>query len=115
MTTLRLMTFAGLKKTRSARSSFLHGWPPPSTMSSPCTSIRYERTAWRLGETDPFHHQLGYWLWDPSLKQVIHSFMIPRGVTVLAGGEAQPDSKVISVHAKVGLADFRYLLKPVFG
>ena len=49
-------------------------------------AMSYTRTAWRLKEEDPFHQQLGYWLWDPTAKQVMHSFMIPRGVAVLAGG-----------------------------
>ncbi len=26
--------------------------------------LRYTTTAWRLGEDEPFHEELGYWLWD---------------------------------------------------
>jgi len=59
--------------------------------------VSYTRTTWLLGEDILFHEQLGYWLWDPSKKLVMHSFMIPRGMTVLAGGDAQPDSNVLVV------------------
>src|SRR5436190_23274310 len=27
--------------------------------------LRYATTAWRIGEPDPFHEALGYWLGDP--------------------------------------------------
>jgi len=74
--------------------------------------VKYERTAWRSAESDPFHHQLGYWLWDPAMKKVMHSFMIPRGVTVLAGGDAQPDSKVINVRATLGSQTFGICSNP---
>jgi len=43
--------------------------------------VSYTRTAWRLNAADPFHEQLGYWLWDPMAKQVMRSFIIPRGMT----------------------------------
>jgi hypothetical protein len=45
---------------------------------------------WRLGETDPFHEELGYWLWDADAGQVLRCFMVPRGVTVIAGGKDEP-------------------------
>jgi len=69
--------------------------------------LSYTRTAWRLSEDSPFHLQLGYWLWDAAAKQVMHSFMIPRGLTVLAGGPAEPNAAVFQVSASVG--------SPIFG
>ena len=26
--------------------------------------LKYSTTAWRLGESDPYHEELGYWMWD---------------------------------------------------
>ena len=72
----------------------------------------YERTAWRLREDEPFHHQLGYWIWDAGTKQVMHAFMIPRGMTVLAGGNAEPDSSVLSVSAVLGSTTFGICSNP---
>jgi hypothetical protein len=64
--------------------------------------LRYATTAWRLGAEDPFHEELGYWLWDADASQVLRCFMIPRGVTVIAGGTAEPDAKSFQLAAEVG-------------
>jgi hypothetical protein len=64
--------------------------------------LRYATTAWRLGEDDPFHEELGYWLWDAAESQVLRCFMVPRGVTVIAGGTAAPDARSFELVAEVG-------------
>src|SRR5439155_12292709 len=68
--------------------------------------------AWRQSEDNPFHLQLGYWMWDPASKQVMHSFMIPRGVTVLAGGPAEANSTILEVSATVGSPTFGICSNP---
>lgn len=40
--------------------------------------LRYSTTVWRLAEDEPFHEELGYWLWDKDRKQVLRCFMVPR-------------------------------------
>jgi hypothetical protein len=64
--------------------------------------LRYSRTAWRLGEVDPFHEELGYWLWDAAAGQVMCAFVIPRGVSVLAGGRATAADRRLVMAADVG-------------
>jgi hypothetical protein len=64
--------------------------------------LRYSMTAWRLGEDDAFHEELGYWLWDGDRKQVLRCFMVPRGVLINAGGDAEVDSKSFHLEADVG-------------
>lgn len=64
--------------------------------------LRYSTTAWRLGEESPFHEELGYWLWDKAEKQVTRCFIVPRGVTVIAGGTVEPDAKEFNLSADVG-------------
>ena len=64
--------------------------------------LRYATTAWRLGEEDPFHEELGYWLWDAAAKQVLRCFMIPRGVAVIAGGTVEANAKSFELNADVG-------------
>ena len=66
------------------------------------TALRYATTAWRIGDANPFHEELGYWLWDPAEKQVMRCFMVPRGVTVIAGGTAQPDATSFELNAEAG-------------
>ncbi len=62
--------------------------------------LRYSTTCWRLGEDDAFHEETGYWLWDELNKQVLRSFVVPRGVTINAGGDAETDSKEFHLEAK---------------
>jgi len=64
--------------------------------------LRYATTAWRVGSDSPFHEELGYWLWDAKEKQVMRCFMVPRGVTVIAGGTVEPDATTFQLAADAG-------------
>lgn len=74
--------------------------------------LRYSTTAWRLGEVDPFHEELGYWLWDAARGEVMRCFMVPRGVTVLAGGRAQATDRRLILAADLGSATFGIASNP---
>jgi len=74
--------------------------------------LRYATTAWRLGEPDPFHEELGYWLWDGEAGQVMRCFMVPRGVTILAGGSVAPDARSFELTAEVGSQTFGICSNP---
>ena len=65
-------------------------------------ALRYSTMAYRIGESDAFHEELGYWLWDAAEGQVMRCFIVPRGVTILAGGDAGPNDKTFSMSASVG-------------
>ena len=73
--------------------------------------LRYSTTAWRLKEESPFHEELGYWLWDPAEKQVMRCFMVPRGVTVIAGTRSQG----VPLGCRGGLRNLRHLFQPIPG
>lgn len=64
--------------------------------------LRYSKTAWRLGEADPFHEELGYWLWDAAAGQVMCAFTVPRGISVLAGGRASATDRRFFMAADLG-------------
>ena len=64
--------------------------------------LRYTRVAWRLGEEAPFHEDTGYWLWDAAAKQVLRCFVVPRGITILAGGTVEPDASSFQIAADAG-------------
>lgn len=65
-------------------------------------ALRYSTTAFRIGEDDAFHEELGYWLWDAAEGQVMRCFMPPRGMAILAGGDAGPTDRRFSMAADVG-------------
>ncbi len=64
--------------------------------------LRYSTFAWRLDEPDSFHEETGYWLWDSASQQVMRCFIVPRGITVLAGGTVRPDAKEFNLAADLG-------------
>ncbi len=68
--------------------------------------LRYKTTAWRIGENDAFHEDLGYWLWDPQDKQVIKAFTIPRGIALIAGGTVEPSATTFKIAAKEGSSTY---------
>jgi hypothetical protein len=64
--------------------------------------LRYRTHIVRPGETETFHDQVGYWLWEPATGTVTFSIAIPRGQVVLAAGHAAPDATEFEVVAELG-------------
>jgi hypothetical protein len=64
--------------------------------------LDYRMAAWRAGEENPFHTELGYWLWDATDGQVMRCFLIPRGSAVIAGGPVAADATSYTLSADVG-------------
>jgi hypothetical protein len=80
--------------------------------------LNYQMTAWRHGEEamDPFHDEVGYLLWDKANGQVIRCFAVPRGLAILAGGDAGPRDTLLTFKAEpgsdaYGLCQNKYLLE----
>ena len=64
--------------------------------------LDYRMAAWRAGEENPFHTEVGYWLWDAAGGEVMRCFVVPRGSTLIAGGSAKPDDTSFSLEATLG-------------
>jgi hypothetical protein len=71
--------------------------------------LDYRMAAWRDGEEDPFHTEVGYWLWDAADGQVMRCFMVPRGSTLIAGGPASADSTKLVLQAEIGSESYGIL------
>jgi hypothetical protein len=74
--------------------------------------LDYTTTAWRIGEDDPFHTEIGYWFWDAEHSLVMRGLVTPRGIVALAGGSASPGDKVLTVAAEAGGEGFGILSNP---
>jgi len=74
--------------------------------------LDYRTVATRIGESEPFHMEVGYWLWDAAAGTVMRCFMIPRGSTVLAGGKAAADARRFQMRAERGSTSFGILSNP---
>ena len=64
--------------------------------------LKYSTIAYRLSESDSFHEEVGYWMWDAAASQVVRCFLIPRGISLLAGGRVEKDAKTFTLAAEVG-------------
>lgn len=64
--------------------------------------LRYSTRAWRLGEADSFHEELGYWSWEPKTKEILRCFLIPRGIALIAGGKAEPTAREFRLRSEAG-------------
>jgi hypothetical protein len=51
--------------------------------------LDYRMAGWRGTEENPFHTEVGYWLWDAVDSQVIRCFVVPRGLVIVAGGTVE--------------------------
>lgn len=74
--------------------------------------LRYTTTAWRLGADEPFHEETGYWMWDAAAEQVFRCFIVPRGITVLAGGTVEPDARSFELVATLGSTTYGICSNP---
>ena len=66
--------------------------------------LDYRTAAWRKGEENdnPFHTEVGYWLWDAEAQQVLRCFMVPRGSVLIAGGSSTADAKELVMKSELG-------------
>jgi hypothetical protein len=68
--------------------------------------LDYKTAMWRGDEENPFHTEVGYWLWDAATGEVLRGFVVPRGITVLAGGTAAADASSFTLSATAGAAHY---------
>ena len=75
---------------------------PVDNGSQSLYGLDYKTAMWRDDEENPFHTEVGYWLWDAATDEVLRGFVVPRGITVLAGGIAGADAKSFTLTAEPG-------------
>lgn len=68
--------------------------------------LDYKTAMWRGDEENPFHTEVGYWLWDAATGEVLKGFVVPRGITTLAGGTSEATATSFTLSATRG--DARY-------
>lgn len=74
--------------------------------------LRYSTRAWPLGQENSFHEELGYWSWEASTQEVLRSFLIPRGIALIAGGKASADATRFTMRAENGSCTFGICVNP---
>ena len=74
--------------------------------------LRYHTHIVKPGEVETFHDQVGYWLWEPAARIVVHSLAIPRGQVALVAGTVEPDATEFEVSATAGGEVYGILSNP---
>ncbi|HSZ37126.1 MAG TPA: heme-binding beta-barrel domain-containing protein, partial [Acidimicrobiales bacterium] len=64
--------------------------------------LDYRMAGWRGTEENPFHTEVGYWMWDARDSEVVRCFIIPRGSAVVAGGIVAADATKFDLEARIG-------------
>jgi hypothetical protein len=91
-----------IKNNKYRERLVLEPFGPVNNHAQTLYGLRYSTTVWPLGQENPFHEETGYWLWDPAEKQVLRCFIVPRGVSVIAGGTVEPDAREFQLAADAG-------------
>src|SRR5437879_2659118 len=90
----------------------LHPTDPQTNGPQLLYGLRYHTHIVKPGEVETFHDQVGYWLWEPAARRVLHTIAIPRGQVLLASGPAEPDATTFEVRATLGSETFGILSNP---
>jgi hypothetical protein len=76
--------------------------------------VRYHQVVTRQSNGKVFHNESGYYTWEDTNQAVVQSFVIPRGVAVVAGGtgDLNEDGAVINVRASIDDDDYTITQAP---
>ena len=64
--------------------------------------VKYHTSVWTLETNAPFHDEMGYYLWCEKSQEIIKSFVIPRGMSVNAGGKSSSEATEFNVTSQKG-------------
>lgn len=67
--------------------------------------LRYNQVVMRKRNDEVFHNEAGFLIWDAQRSLVMQSFAIPRGLALVAGGEAEVVGPVVSINLQAADAD----------
>jgi len=84
----------------------LKSFGPVANGSQELYGLDYKSAMWRNDEENPFHTEVGYWLYDAATGEIMRGFVVPRGITTLAGGTAAADATEFALHAAKGEANY---------
>lgn len=102
--------------TRYLEKCTLKPFGPVENGSQCLFGLDYRSAMWRGDEENPFHTEVGYWLWDAAAGELVRGFVVPRGITVLAGGFTSAHADTFTLRAEQGegrysIGENQYLAK----
>ncbi len=103
---------AGLEKQAFVERVELQPIDPQTNGPQLFYGLRYHTHIVKVGATETFHDQVGYWLWEPATGTVIQTLAIPRGQIAMAAGKAAADAKEFELVATRGAETFGICSNP---
>ena len=67
--------------------------------------LDYRMAAWRGDEEDPFHTEVGYWLWDVAREVIYRCVMVPRGTVVLQNPHVDEHASTTNFEITITVGD----------
>jgi hypothetical protein len=79
--------------------------------------VHYRKLVTRKSTNEVFHDQCGYWMWDAKENVIMHAFVIPRAVSVLAGANYTENKTVdgrliIDINSSIDNKDWGIVQSP---
>ncbi len=102
----------GTEKNFFRERTIFEAFTPLENHEQKLFGLRYHTQAFRIGESNDFHDEVGYWIWDPAAKQVFKCITIPRGEVILAGGLVETNAKKFKLTAELGSKTFGICSNP---
>jgi hypothetical protein len=68
--------------------------------------LHYVIRAVKPDQPETYHHQVGYWLWEPATRTVIQTLAIPRAQVAMAVGQASADATQFALTATRGAPSY---------
>ena len=71
-------------------------------------AVRYNQIVREKSNDKVSHSETGYWIWNEKEKTVMNSFSIPRGLSVLAGGDVKFEDNELRINVSVKEGDTKW-------
>ena len=75
----------------------------------PLYGLDYRAATWRDGDDQPFHTEVGYWMWDGTNQQVVRCFIVPHATTLIAGATVAADARSFKLESSLGSSTYGIL------
>ncbi len=82
---------------------------PVNVGPHPLYGLDYRTATWRDGDDQPFHTEVGYWMWDGTNHQVVRCFIVPHATTLIAGATVEADATSFKLESSLGSSNYGIL------
>lgn len=105
---------AAIGETTYFEKAWFEPLPPVINGDQSMAGMKYEITAWRHGEEDgdPFHNEVGYFLWEEPTNTIMRCFAVPRGIGVLQAATIESGGRVWDLRAEKGSETYGLVQNP---